>query len=215
MPDHTGLLSPLILSKLTEVRKSHHSDSIVEQWFTKHQDVQQFIDVDLLKDREHSDRIHSWDDGAKQQARKKFQSVKDGQIGWLDLTHSVQQAPDEEGVPQGPHNSEHQDRAQVLHEGTNGQEVASIQDNRRQEAEEEQSGVQHWGYIFSSQFDEPPDQQAHRNQQAALWHDAGQPRNQVEPWENGWKKISRLKGMKGGTEWDSNLSENSLEDFLL
>lgn len=70
-------------------------------------------------------------------------------IVWLDLTHSIQQAPDEEGIPQGPHNSKHQDRAQVLHEGADGQEVASIQDDGRQQAEEKQSGVQHWGDLFS------------------------------------------------------------------
>lgn len=152
--------------------KSHHSDSIVKQWFTKHQDVQEFIYVDLLKDSQDSNRIHGRYDGAEQQARQQLQLVEVGWIVWLDLTHSVQQAPDEEGIPQGPHNSKYQDRAQVLHERTNGQEVASIQDDRRQQAEEEKLGIQHRGDFFSSQFDEPPHHQAHHYQQAALWHNA-------------------------------------------
>lgn len=70
-------------------------------------------------------------------------------VGWLDLTHSIEQAPDKEGIPQCPHNSKHEDCAQVLHERTDGQEVASIQDDGRQQAKKEQFGVQHWGDLFS------------------------------------------------------------------
>lgn len=107
-----------------------------------------------------------------------------GGIGRLDLTHGVEQAADEEGIPQSPNHSEHQDGAQVLHEGADGQEVASVQDDGGQQAEEEQPGVQHWGDLLSSDFDEPPHQQAHHYQQATFWHNVGQTWNQVETWND-------------------------------
>lgn len=164
---------------------THHSDSIIQQWFSKYQDVQQLVDVDLLKDSQHSNRVYSRNDGAKQQAREQFQLVEFGWIVRLDLAHSVEQTAYKKSIPQGAHNSKHEDCPQVLHERTDGQEVASIQDDWRQQAEEEQPGVQHWGNRFSRQFDEPPHQQANHNQKTALWHNTGQLRNQVEPWENG------------------------------
>lgn len=111
--------------------------------------MQLFIDVDLLKHREHSNRIHSRDDGAKQQARQELYVVEAGRVGRLDLTHAVQQRPDEEGIPQSPHNSKHQDRAHVIHEGADGQEVASIQDDGGQQAEEKQFRVHHRWDILS------------------------------------------------------------------
>ena len=168
----------------------HHSDSIVQQGLAEHQDVQQLVDVDLLKHSEHSHGIHGRDDGGEQQARQQLYGEEARVIG-LDLTHGVQEAPDEEGVPQGPHHGEHQDRAQVLHERADGQEVAGIQDDGRKQAEEEGTGVQHRGDLLSSHLDEPPHQQAHHNQQAAFWHNAGQTRNQVEPWENGGNREVR------------------------
>lgn len=79
-----------------------------------------------------------------------------GRVGRLNLAHGVQQAPDEEGVPQRAHHSEHEDGPQVLHELPDGQEVAGIQDDGRQQAKEEQLGVQHWRDLFPGQFDEPP-----------------------------------------------------------
>lgn len=107
-----------------------------------------------------------------------------GGIGRLDLTHGVEEAADEEGIPQSPNHSEHQDGAQVLHERADGQEVASVQDDGGQQAEEEQPGVQHWGDLLSSDFDEPPHQQAHHYQQATFWHNVGQTWNQVETWND-------------------------------
>lgn len=44
---------------------SHHSDGVVEQRFTKHDDVQKLIDVDLLEHGKHGHGIHGRDDGAE------------------------------------------------------------------------------------------------------------------------------------------------------
>lgn len=150
--------------------------------------MQELVDVDLLKDSQHGNRVYGWNDGAKQQAREQFQLVEVGWIVRLDLAHSVEQAAYKKSIPQGAHNSKHQDRPQVLHERTDWQEIASIQDDWRQQAEEEQPGVQHWGNRLSRQFDEAPHQQANHNQKTALWHNAGQLRNQVEPWAKGETK---------------------------
>lgn len=126
------------------------------------------------------------------------------EVGWivrLDLAHSVEQAADKKSIPQGAHDSKHEDCPQVLHKRTDGQEIASVQDDWRQQAEEEQPGVQHWGNCLSRQFDEPPHQQANHNQKTALWHDAGQLRNQVEPWESREKRrnehTKNKRGMNG------------------
>lgn len=150
--------------------------------------MQELVDVDLLKDGEHGHRVYGRDDGAKQQAREQFQLVEVGRIVRLDLAHSVQQTTYEESIPQGAHDSKHEDGPQVLNERTDGQEVAGIQDDWRQQAEEEQPGVQHWGNRFSRQLDEASHQQANHNQKTALWHNAGQLRNQVEPWEKAKKE---------------------------
>lgn len=107
---------------------TYHSHSIIEQRFTKHQDVQQLIYMNLFKNSEHSDWIHGGDDGAKEQTRQEPYGVEPSL--W-DLTNSKQQASDEEGVPKSPHNSKHQDRAKIFHERADWEEVASIQDDGR------------------------------------------------------------------------------------
>lgn len=179
----------------------YHSDGIIQQWFSKYQDMQQLVDVDLLKDSQHSNRVYSWNDGAKQQTWEQFQLVEFGEISRLNLAHSVEQTAYKKSIPQGAHNSKHKDRPQVFHERTDGQEIASIQDDWRQQALEEQPGVQHWGNRFYRQSDEPPHQQANHNQKTALWHNAGQLRNQVEPWENGKRRrdedTKNKRGMNG------------------
>lgn len=116
-----------------------------------------------------------------------------GGIGGLDLAHGVQQTAYKKSIPQGAHNSKHEDGPQVLNERTDGQEIAGIQDDWRQQAEEEQPGVQHWGDRFPRQLDEAPHQQANHNQKTALWHNAGQLRNQVKPWGKRQKKRDRIK----------------------
>lgn len=128
---------------------THHSDSIVEERLSKHQDVQQLVDVDLLKHSQDSDGVHGRDDGAKQQAGQKIHTA---QVGSFNLTHYVHHPADEEDVPQGAHHCEHQDGAQVLSEGPDGQEVAGIEDDWGQQVEEEKLGVEH-GRILSDGLD--------------------------------------------------------------
>lgn len=159
---------------------TYHSYSIIKQWFTKHQDVQQLIYMNLFKNSEYSNWIHSRDDGAEQQIRQKAYRE---QISLWDLTNGIQQASDKEGIPQSPHNSKHEDCAEIFHEGSDGQEVASVQDDGGQQAEKEPFGVQHWGDFFSSHFNKTPNQQANDNQQAALWNNTRQARNQMETWK--------------------------------
>lgn len=136
--------------------------------------------MNLFKNSKYSNWIHSWDDGAEQQTRQKAY-IK--QVGLWDQTNGIQQASHKEGVPQSPHDSKHEDGAEIFHKGSDGQEVASIQDDGGQQAEKEQFGVQHWGDFFSSQFDKTPNQKANGNQQAALWNNTRQARNQMETWK--------------------------------
>lgn len=46
---------------------THHSDSIVEESLPKYDYMYLLIHPDVLKHIQHSYRIHSWDDGRKQQ----------------------------------------------------------------------------------------------------------------------------------------------------
>lgn len=46
----------------------HHSDGVIEQWLSKHQDMQLFVNLHLLENRKHRHWVYSSDQGAKQQA---------------------------------------------------------------------------------------------------------------------------------------------------
>ena len=130
--------------------------------------MQQLVDVDLLEHGHHGHGVHGRDDGAEQQAG---QQVHAAQLRSLQLTHGVHHPAHKEGVPQRAHHREHQDGAQVLREGPDGQEVAGIEDDGRQQVEEEELRVEDGGFLPDG-FDEAADQQADHDQQAALWDHA-------------------------------------------
>lgn len=132
---------------------THHSDCIIEKRLPEHEDVQQLVDVDLLKHGQDRHGVHGWDDGAKQEAG---QQVHVAQLSSLDLTHAVHHPADEEGVPQCTHHRKHKDGSQVLSEGSDGQEVASIEDDGRQQVEEEELGVED-GSVVSDGLDDATD----------------------------------------------------------
>lgn len=113
--------------------KTHHSDSIIEERFSKHKDVQQLIDVDLLKHSKDSHGVHSWDDRAKQQTG---QQANAAQPGCFNLTYAIDHSTHKKGIPKGSHHCKHQDGAKVLCKSPDGQKVASIQDDRRQQIKE-------------------------------------------------------------------------------
>lgn len=138
---------------------AHHSDGIIEERLPEHEDVQQLINVDLLEHGQDGHGVHGRDDGAKQQAG---QQVHVSQLGCINLTDSVHHPTDEKDVPQCPHHCKHQDGANVLGEGAHGQEVARIQDDRRQQVQEEQIGVKDGG-LFSSRFDDATHQQSNKD----------------------------------------------------
>lgn len=145
---------------------AHHSDSVIEERLSKHQDVQQLVDVDLLEHSQNGDRVHGGDDGAEQETGDQ---VHAGQLSSLDLTHTVHGPPDEEDVPQRPHHREHQYGAEVLRERANGEEVAGIEDDGRQQVEEEELRIED-GRLLADGLDDAADQQADENQQTALWN---------------------------------------------
>lgn len=97
--------------------------------------MQQLVDVDLLKYGQDGHGIHRWDDGAEQQAG---QQVHVAHPGCLNLTDRKHHPTNKEGVPQRAHHRKHQDGAHVLCEGSDGQEVAGVQDDGRQQVEEEE-----------------------------------------------------------------------------
>ncbi|TNN43239.1 hypothetical protein EYF80_046565 [Liparis tanakae] len=157
-----------------------------EQRLPEHQDVEQLVDVDLLEHGQHGHGVHGRHDGAEQQAG---QQVHAGQLGAFDLAHAVDHAADEEGVPQRAHHGEHQDGAHVLREGPDGQEVAGVEDDGGQQVEEEELRVEH-GRLLPDGADDAAHQQPDADQQAALGHHAGHPREDVEPCgeETGFRK---------------------------
>lgn len=149
---------------------TYHSDGVVEQRLPEHEDVEQLVDVDLLEHSEDSHGVDGRDDGAEQQTG---QQVDFPQVGSFNLTHGVHHPADEEGVPQSPHHREHEDGAQVLCEGPDGQEVAGIEDDGRQQVEEEELRVEDGGFLANG-FDDAADQQTDEDQQTAfgddVWH---------------------------------------------
>lgn len=162
---------------MTVVRcSSYHRDRIVKQRLSKHQDVQQLVDVDFLEHGQNRHRVHGRDDGAKQQAG---QQANMGGCGGLNLAHGEHHPADEEGVPQRPHHREDQDGAHVLGEGPDGQEVAGVEDDGRQQVEEEELGV-HDRRLLLDRFDGAANKQTDEDQQAALWNDVGNSGNDVE-----------------------------------
>lgn len=156
--------------------ETHHGDGVIEQRLSEHEDVQQLVDVDLLEDGQDGDGVHGWDDGSEQQAG---QQVYAAQLSSLDLAHGVHHPADEEGVPQRAHHCEHQDGAQVLHEGTDGKEVAGIDDDGRQQVEEEERRVEDRGFA-SNCLEGAAYQQADDNQQTTLWNDVRKSGNNVK-----------------------------------
>lgn len=140
--------------------------------------MQQLVDVNLLEHSQDGHGVHGWDDGAEQQAG---QQVHAAQVGAVNLTHAVHHPADEEGIPQSPHHCKHQDGAQVLRKGPDGQEVASVQDDGRQQVEEEELEVEDRGFIFDGS-DDAPHEQTDDNQQTTFWDDVGNPGNDVKTY---------------------------------
>lgn len=167
---------------MTTNNVSHHGDGVVEERLPEHEDVQQLVNVDLLKHGQDGHRVHGRDDGAEEQAG---QQVHAAQPGHLQLAHAVHHAAHEKGVPQGPNHCEHQDGAQVLREGADGQEVAGVQDDGRQQVEEEEPGLQDGG-LFVHSPDGAAHQETHNDEQATLRHDVRHPGNDVKGWRDGW-----------------------------
>lgn len=97
----------------------------------------------------------------------------------LDLADGEHHPADEEGVPQSPHHREDQDGTHVLREGPDGQEVAGIEDDGRQQVKEEELGVQDRNLLFN-RFDDAANKQADEDQQTALWNDVGYSGNDVK-----------------------------------
>lgn len=50
------------------VQVTNHSHTIIQQWFTKHNDVKHLIHMDFLKHREDRDWIHSRNEAAEDEA---------------------------------------------------------------------------------------------------------------------------------------------------
>ena len=76
----------------------HHSDGVVEQRLSEHQDMELFVYMHLLEDGEHGHGVDGSDQRAEQQA------VEQGDVSQRALgqqTHTVQRQADAQHVPQG------------------------------------------------------------------------------------------------------------------
>lgn len=149
---------------------THHSDSIIEQAFTKHHNVELLVHVDILKHGEHSHWVHSRDDGGKE---KVLLQVDVLYAKGLDLADGEERDTNADGVPQSPHDGKPQHCANVLKEGASGHEVARVQHDGGQHVEEEDVAGEHgWRFLVHSVHD-GPNNEAHSDQQAGFWHPDG------------------------------------------
>lgn len=158
---------------------THHCDSIIEQRLAEDQDVELFIDVNVLKDSKHGHGIHGWDQAAKQQVLEQ-RDVAEAKR--LNLADAKQRHPDADGIPQCAYHSIPENGAKVLKEGASGHEVASIQNNGWQEIQEKHIRLHGWGRLFINTKDDATEQKSDHYEKAALWHDRGQFVVEMETW---------------------------------
>lgn len=131
---------------------THHCDSIVEQRFAKDQDVELFVDMNVLKDSKHGHGIHGWDQAAKQQVLEQ-RDVAETEC--LNLADAKQRHPDADGIPQRAYHGVPENGAEVLKEGASRHEVASIQNDGWQEIQEKHIRLHGWGRLFINTKDDP------------------------------------------------------------
>lgn len=160
---------------------THHSHSIVEQRLPEDSDVQQLIDVDLLKDGQDGHGVDGREQRGEHKAVKEVELEGEG----LDSTR-LGKAPegetDEEGVQEGSQDRQEEDGADVVKEGTVGHEVAGVQDDGGQQEEEEGVGVQDGvGQVSGGQDGAQDD--AQEDQEAGFGKHRGQLVVHVESWK--------------------------------
>ena len=86
---------------------TYHGDGVVEQRLPKYDDVQNLVDVDLLKHGQHSHGVH------RRQQRREHKALEDAQpVGdpadVAGETEPPDAEADEEGVEEGAHHGEEQ-----------------------------------------------------------------------------------------------------------
>ena len=114
---------------------THHADSVIEQGLAKQHNVEDLVDVDLLKDGEDCDGI----DGSQERCEHEAVQELDGPDGWEETCQGAtpDRHPNHDRVVDGRDEGKQQDRAQVVEERPIGHEVARVEDDRREKVEEE------------------------------------------------------------------------------
>lgn len=64
-----------------------------------------------------------------------------------------------------------EDGAEVFKEQPPWQEVSCVQDNGREQKEEESISAESWGSRVANAIDHPSNQEAHHDEETALWDD--------------------------------------------
>lgn len=75
---------------------THHSNSIIEQGFSKYYNMELLVDADVLKDSEHRHRFHSRDDGGKEEVLVEINVMHTKR---LDLADGKQRDANADGIP--------------------------------------------------------------------------------------------------------------------
>lgn len=105
---------------------TYHSYSIIQQRFSKHQDVELLIDMDIFKHSQHCHRIHSWNEAAKEQI---LQQGDISQTKCTDLANSKKWNPNANGIPERAHHGIPEYSTKVLKEKTSWHEISSVEYN--------------------------------------------------------------------------------------
>ena len=156
---------------------THHADSVVEQGLAKQDDVEDFVDVDLLKDSEDGHGVDGRQEGREHQAVQELEGP-DGREEAGQGTAPDRQ-PNHEGVVDGRDEGKQQDRAQVVEERPIGHEVARVEDDGREEVEEEGLCVEGVPLHLADVEDHAQDH-AQDDEEAALGEDGRQAVVQVK-----------------------------------
>ena len=111
----------------------HDSNGVIEKRFAEHDDVEYLVDVNLLENCENGDGIHGRDERREQERVQNWHlhTVRPCQ------SNTPQRQSNGDGVPDRAQNRKQDDGAEMIEKSTVGHEIASIENDRWQQEQEE------------------------------------------------------------------------------
>ena len=147
---------------------TYHSDGIVEERFTKDDNVEDFVDLNLFENGENGDGVDGGDEGREEKGLQDVGRVRTEQTG---DPANVEAGSDGQHVPDGADDGHEEDGAQVIEEETVGHEVTGVQNDGRQHEEKEEVRGQGGGSLARGQVQQESDQDADDDQETGLGED--------------------------------------------